>query len=95
LINDRQSDTGVVSSANSYRHLVNNVLSVNNLLHDLPLYVNVNDPLFVNAFVHIVTCCSSVANVNYVLNSSLHAGVLTTDVDELVVHILYNVDINY
>jgi len=51
--------------------------------------------LFVNAFVHIVTCCSSVPNVNYVLNSSLHAGVLTTDVDELVVHILYNVDINY
>ena len=53
--------------------------------------MNVNDPLYANAFVHIVTCCSSVANVNYVLNNSWHADeLITADVIEFVVHILYN-----
>jgi len=57
--------------------------------------VNVNDELFFNASSHNVLCVSSVANVNYVLNRSLHAGDdITLVLLELVVHRVYNVDTN-
>ena len=95
-INDWQSVASIVSSANSYKHLVNNVLSDNNVSHDLLLYLNVNVASFVNASAHNVTCCCSVANVKYVLNKSWHASeFITFDVADSVVHKSYNVSINY